>query len=88
MFWDINENTLDLEKDESFIIKKVLEFGTIHDWNKLKQLYSIEEIAQTAMNIRDLDKKSATFISALSNIQLNHFKCFSTEQSRPKHWIF
>ena len=87
LFWDISHKPLNYEQDKAFIVKRVVELGTISDWNILRQRFGIEEIAKTLMPIKNLDKKSASFISVISGTPKKLFRCFSTKQSHPKHWI-
>ena len=88
LFWDIDPKTLDFEKHSKFIIRRVLQYGSIEDWNKLKKLYGLKLIVRKAQTIRDLDKKTASFLSVIGNVSLNTFRCYTTEQSIPKHWNF
>ncbi len=88
LFWDVNKNKLDIDKSKKTIIQRVLNYGLIKDWNLLKELYGIDEIARTSINLRELDLKSATFISLLSSIPIENFVCYTSRQSTPQHWNF
>ena len=88
LFWDVRINSLHLEKNKKFIIHRVLDYGLLTDWKSLYSYYGIEEIAKNAVKIRDLDKKSASFISTLANISLGKFTCYTTKQLTQKHWNF
>jgi len=88
LFWDIDRSKLDLTKNKKLLIQRVLDYGLIDDWKIIKNYYGISEIGKTAVNIRDLDKKSMSFIALLSNIPEEKFLCYSMKQSIPKHWNF
>jgi hypothetical protein len=88
IFWDVDVNKLDIDNSRKLIIKRVLDYGLMRDWNILIKIYSISEIAVTAATIRDLDKKSASFIAYLSNIPKDQFLCFSSKQLMPEHLTF
>jgi len=88
LFWDVDPDDLDLNKNKKLIIHRVLDYGLITDWECLYNFYGIDEIAKTAVNIRDLDKKSASFISLLSNAPLDKFACYTTKHLTQKHWNF
>jgi hypothetical protein len=88
LFWDVDIQHLNIDKSKKLIIQRVLDYGLIADWQIILRTYGIAEIAETAMNIRDLDKKSASFIALLSNIPQDQFLCFTSKQSIPKHLIF
>ncbi len=38
LFWDIDPETLDLEKHSRFIIERVLKKGSLEDWLYLKKM--------------------------------------------------
>lgn len=88
LFWDIDPNKLDIGKSKKTIIQRVLVYGLLKDWQLLVKIYGIDEIAATASTLRDLDQKSATFISLISGLSLNQFRCFTLRPSMPKHCNF
>ncbi|MBA3985473.1 MAG: hypothetical protein H0X63_02615 [Flavobacteriales bacterium] len=88
LFWDVDRVNLDMEKNASFIIKRVLEYGLWNDWKIIQQNYGIANIAQTALKFRELEPKSLHFIAVLSGMPLNKFRCYTTIQSKNPHWNF
>jgi len=88
LFWDIDRTKLDFEKNNAFIIERVLDYGLINDWNIIYDYYGIEKIAKVSTKLRNLDKKSISFISTLSKIPKEKFLCYTAKQSSPKHWDF
>ena len=87
LFWDVDATTLDPIRSSSFIIRRVLQYGTINDWNRVAQCYGIQTIARVAMQARDLDRRAATFVSLLSGFPKEKFKCYADRQSTMQHWI-
>jgi len=88
LFWDVEPSKIDFDKHKAWVIQRVLEYGLMNDWKLIHQYYGINEIAQTVMNLKDIDKKSASFISVLSGIPKEIFLCYSINPSKPKHWNF
>lgn len=88
LFWDVQSSAIDLLKNKKWLIRRVLEYGLLSDWLCIYRFYGIKEIAETAMTLKDLDKKTASFISSLSNIPKEKFECYSSKQSNPPHWNF
>ena len=88
LFWDINIDDVNQAENKKMIIHRVLDYGLINDWTILYKCYGIDEIAKNALEIRDLDKESAAFISVLSKIPLEKFACYTTTQLTQKHWNF
>ena len=88
LFWDTDRRLLDFEKNRKYIIKQVLEYGMYSDWKMIEEYFGIEKIAETAMTLRDLEPKALSFISLLSEIPKEKFRCYITQQSAPRHWNF
>lgn len=88
LFWDTDRNKLDFEKNKKYIIKQVLDYGLLNDWNIIQDVYGLAEIVKAAKIYRELDKKTLSFISTLSNEPLDSFRCYSYRQSIPQHWNF
>lgn len=88
LFWDTDIQKIDADKNKRWLIHRVLEYGLIKDWYLINAFYGLNEITATAIKIRDLDKKTMSFISLLSKIPKEEFKCYSINQSNPKHWNF
>lgn len=62
LFWDINPETLDGDKHINYIVRRVLEIGTLADWNLLCQQLSIPGIVKIAQNCVLLIRKVSTFV--------------------------
>lgn len=88
LFWDVNTDPSHLEEHQEFIVKRVLSYGLINDWLLIYNTLGIDKIANIATEIRDLDEKSLYFIMALSGKKKEEFKCYTIQQSTPKHWNF
>lgn len=88
LFWDVERNRLDLDKDASYIIKKVLEYGRIEDWKIMKDYYGMSTIIKETKSFRELDKKALSFISSISKTPVKEFRCYNYQQLIPPHWNF
>ncbi len=88
LFWDIDISEINEQKHQKFIIKKVLQYGTYEDWKIILRFYGQNQIIKISKTIKDLDKKTLSFLSLISGISKNEFLCSTTEQSIPKHWNF
>lgn len=66
LFWDVNRDNLSFVKNKKIIIQRVLEYGLENDWMIISDHYGIKEIAETALCLKELDKKSLSFISMLA----------------------
>ena len=88
LFWDIDKSKLEPQKHSKQIIYKVLHYGLYEDWVLIKGYYGLNNIVDTAITIRDLDRKTASFLSVIADIPKDSFLCYTSKQSIPKHWNF
>lgn len=88
LFWDVRRASIDIEKHSEYLIKQVLEYGLLQDWNLLKKIYGIDRIVQTAKTLRELDAKTMSLMAVISNTPYEEFKCYTSQQSKPQHWNF
>lgn len=86
LFWDIDESSLDYEKNFSFILARVLDYGTLEDWRQITKFYSKQKIKDVALNIRSLFPKSLTFISFYTETPKEEFRCYKFKQSNQTLW--
>ena len=88
LFWDVNIDKMDIEKNFSFILQRILKYGLLDDWILLHKTFGLKKITEAAKTIRDLDKKSLHFIAQLSCSEISEFRCYTSKQSAPGHWEF
>jgi hypothetical protein len=79
LFWDINRDSLDLDTNNSFIIKRALEYGLMQDWNLINRYYDFAAIVEMAKTFRSLEPKTFSFILTLSGLQKEAFRCSTTK---------
>ncbi len=87
LFWDIDPQTLDVERHINYIVGRVLEAGTIEDWNLLCRHLSLQGVVRIAQTLRSMDRKSLAFLSAVGRIPQERFRCCTQQQSMQTHWI-
>ncbi len=88
IFWDTDYHKIDWHKKARFIIGRVLMYGTIDDWNTIKQFYGLERIKNEMLEERYLDKKALSFLCCIFNLPKEKFRCYTEQQSYPAHWNF
>lgn len=88
LFWDVQANQLDREHNKAFIIKRVLEYGLWNDWLLIKEKYGLQTIGMEAQRFRELDPKALAFISHLTEVPKEKFRCYTTRQLTNPHWNF
>lgn len=88
LFWDVDKEKLSKSQNKRFVVQRVLEYGVMKDWRIIKKNLGVKEIAAIAVDLKNLDKKSASFISLIAKIPKEKFRCFTSIQSSLQHWNF
>lgn len=88
LFWDAKVENLNLDRNASLVVGRVLEYGRMSDWNLLKTYFGLKRIGEIAQNLKSLDPKSHIFIATFANLPKESFRCYTTRQLSPKHWNF
>ena len=86
LFWDIDLNDLNLNTHSSFILARVLDYGTWQDWKLLCSHYTKDEIKKAALEIRSMFPKSLNYIAMYTDIPISEFRCYKLRQSAPTIW--
>ena len=76
-FWEQDFKKLDLEDSKSYIITKVVSFGSQNDYIELFNYYGWEIIKEEVVQIRYLNKKVMNFLSILFEINIKNFKAYN-----------
>ena len=88
LFWDTKRELIDFDRDKDYVIAQVLEYGKLSDWKLIRDYYGLQQIVMTAVKLRSLDEKTLALISELSGIPKEEFRCYTFQQSIPKHSTF
>ena len=88
IFWDVDVESIDVDKNGVFIIQRVLQYGLLQDWLILKSSLGYEKIKSIAVNISTLDDVSISFLSNLLKIEKSEFKCYKNRQSNQNYWNY
>lgn len=85
LFWDTEITKIDIQKNKSFIIQRVLEFGLWSDWKIITNCYGVKEIGLIATQFRTLDLKALAFIINITGLPIKDFRCYTTKQLTKTH---
>lgn len=88
IFWDVDRASVDLGVNAPYVVKRVLEYGQISDWKLLLDYYGLDEIVRVSKQLRALEPRALSFISAVSGTPMDQFICYTTRQSIPGHCNF
>lgn len=88
LFWDVAPDTLDIERHLKYVVARVLEAGTLEDWQLLSRHFTLPRIIDVARQLRSLDPKSVAFLSAVGHVPRESFRCYTSTQSTTTHWTY
>jgi hypothetical protein len=88
LFWDVPKESVNLEKHSEFIIKRVLEYGLIDDWNFIKDYYGLQKIVDIAKKFRELEPRALSYLSVISKTPKEEFKCCNYQQLNQAYWNY
>ena len=87
LFWDVDPETIDAEQHRQYVINRVLERGSLSDMRGMIQYYTMPVVVEEARSMRSLAPKALSFISCISNIPREQFRCYTSKPSMKAPWI-
>lgn len=78
LFWDVQE--IDPQKNERFVIERILQFGNEADFSWAKKFYGIKKIKENFTKSKALDNKSSSFWRQYFN--LNKKECTQNQLTK------
>jgi hypothetical protein len=88
IFWDVDVQSIDMEKNGVFVLQRVLQYGILKDWVLLKSIMGVDNIKAFAIQLPTLDDVSISFLSNLYKIDKSEFKCYKNKQSNQNYWSY
>lgn len=88
LFWDMDQESVDMDTCPSQIIQRVLEYGTLDDWKLILSYYGLNKIVTVCRSLRTLDAKALSFICCISGTDKTQYRCYYITQSNPTRWNF
>jgi hypothetical protein len=81
LFWDTDISKLDVRRDKTFIIERVMNYGLETDEIILYKLYTFGTITKTVTLLETLNRRTIAYLSMVLNIKETKFKCFGKTPS-------
>lgn len=86
LFWDIDLSLLDVESNSAQVNQRVLEYGELDDWRKIRDFYGLERIVNDCKRLRSLNPKALSFVCAITGTKKEDYRCYHIRQSIPTPW--
>jgi len=83
IFWDVNFEKLDYDKQADFVIARVFERGDIEDIRQCRRYYGDKKVEEALLNARFLPEQTMYFAAAIINKNIIEFKCYKNRLLNP-----
>lgn len=84
IFWDIEFDKLDYEKDYKFVITRVFDRGDVPDIRNCRRHYGDQLIAEVLLNTKFLSEVRTYLAAAILDRPLTDFRCYRLRQLNPE----
>lgn len=88
LFWDVDVQTIDLQKHKASVIERIVTRGRWEEFKEMMQFYGKQTVKQVVLNARWLDKRTLAFCSAIFETPETEFRCYKLAQLTPGHWDY
>jgi hypothetical protein len=76
LFWDTPVSELDLEKNKSYIIPRVMDYGDLEDVRNIFTYYGEERILAVLKQVPYLDRMTLSFCAAYFGVPRSEFRAY------------
>ncbi len=87
-FWDIDFEQLDEQKNSTFIIQRIIEYGLFEEIISVIRFYGKKRVANEIVSANWLSNKTIAFCCVLFHLKPENFKCYIKKQSNPELWNY
>ena len=88
LFWDVERDEVDDVKHRRFIISRVLERGSLPDWERMRDHYTLPVIVAEAQQLRSLEPRALAFIACVGRVPENSFRSHRLRATSRKTWVY
>jgi hypothetical protein len=88
LFWDVDVNSIDLQKHKAFIIERITLRGRFEEFNAILNYYGKQTVKETLIQTRYINEITLNFCSTVFDVPITEFRCFKLAQSNPGHWHY
>ena len=88
VFWDIDFDSLDYQKDRFYIIERVMNYGLWNNFVEIVQFYGKNIIREEIVQSAYLKKDVLNFLCFYLYLKPSQFKCYKRRQLTEPHWNY
>jgi hypothetical protein len=83
IFWDVDFDTINYNKNARFVIERVFERGDVEDIRECRRYYGDEKITDVLLNAKFLPEHSMYLAAAVIGKPVEEFRCYKLRQLNP-----
>jgi hypothetical protein len=83
IFWDVDFDAIDYDKNAKFVIERVFERGDVEDIRQCRRYYGDDKVADVLLNAKYLPERRLHLAAAVINKPITEFKCYTLRQLNP-----
>jgi hypothetical protein len=84
IFWDVNFEAINYDAKANFVIERVFERGDVEDIRQCRRYYGDEKVKEALQKAKFLPLQTTYFVSAIFDIPLDEFRCYTLRQLNPE----
>lgn len=84
IFWDVDFDAIDYDKNAKFVIERVFERGDVEDIRQCRRYYGDNKVADVLLNAKYLPERRLHLAAAVIDKPITEFRCYTLRQSNPK----
>lgn len=83
IFWDVDFDAIDYDKNARFVIERVFERGDVEDIRQCRKYYGDEKVTDVLLNAKFLPERRLHLAAAIIDKPVTEFRCYTLRQSNP-----
>ena len=88
IFWDVDFDTINYQKNGSWVIERVFERGDVTDIRQIRRFYGDEKVVDSLTKAKWLRYDIFVFVKNIFNLNANDFRCYTSKQSNEVPWTY
>ena len=85
LFWDMDYEKLDWEKNKQLIVQRVIERGTIKALHEITGFYGKDRVVAVIKQLPFLSSRDIAFVHIYFDIPLNELRCYTNKPLIPHY---
>jgi len=80
-FWDVDFDSLEWQKAPQFVLKRIIDRGSLEAWQWASQRYTLQQVKDLMTTSRDLSRRTANFWAKILNLNPQEVPCLQKPYS-------